>query len=112
MEEKILTDANFQSEVLEGKGVMVIDFWAPWCSPCLILGPILEELVEEYQGKVQLAKLNVDENPQTASKYNIRGIPTVLIFRDGQLKAQLVGLQPKEAFKSKIDEALAESSPA
>ncbi len=102
-----LTDTNFQDEVLDSKGVVVIDFWAPWCSPCLILGPILEELVEDYGDGVRLGKFNVDENPQTAAKYGIMGIPTVIIFRDGQPTAQLVGLQPKEALKAKIDEALA-----
>ena len=105
--ELTLTDANFQEKVLNGKGVIVVDFWAPWCSPCLILTPILEELAEEYKGKFQLAKMNVDENPQTAAKYGIQGIPTVMIFRDGQLVDQLVGLQPRDIFQSKIDAALA-----
>ncbi len=104
--ETVVTDADFQEKVLSSKGVVVVDFWAPWCSPCLILGPILEELTEEFGDKMQLVKLNVDENPQTAAKYGIQGIPTVIVFRDGQISAQLVGLQPKDAFKEKIEAAI------
>ncbi len=104
--ETVVTDADFQEKVLSSKGVVVVDFWAPWCSPCLILGPILEELAEEFGDKMQLVKLNVDENPQTAAKYGIQGIPTVIVFRDGQISAQLVGLQPKDAFKEKIEAAI------
>jgi len=102
-----LTDDNFQDQVLNSKGVIVVDFWAPWCGPCLILGPILDELAEDYGDKIKLGKFNVDENPQTAAKYGIMGIPTVIIFHDGQPAAQLVGLQPRETLKAKIDEALA-----
>ncbi len=104
--EMVVTDADFQEKVLNSKGVVVVDFWAPWCGPCLILSPILEELAEEFGDKMQLAKLNVDENPQTAAKYGIQGIPTVIIFRDGQVTAQLVGLQPKDVFKEKIEAAI------
>ncbi len=100
------TDADFEKEVLKSKGVVLVDFWAPWCGPCQILGPIVEELAKEYEDKGKVGKLNVDENKKTASTYGVMSIPTLIIFKDGKVVEQLVGLQQKEVIKKKLDEAL------
>jgi len=96
---KVFTDQNFQQEVLNSQKPVLVDFWAPWCGPCQMMGPIIEELAEELEGKVVVGKLNVDENPQMAQKYGIMSIPTLLIFKDGQVVEQFVGVQPKEVLK-------------
>jgi thioredoxin 1 len=105
--EIILTEENFQKEVLESDLPVLIDFWAPWCGPCLMIGPAIEEIAQEYSGRLKIGKLNVDENQNLAIRYGIRGIPTLLIFREGKVIEQIVGALPKEALKSKIDMALA-----
>lgn len=105
--EIILTGDNFQKEVLESELPVLVDFWAEWCAPCLMVGPIVEEIAQEYSGRLKVGKLNVDENQNLAAKYGIRGIPTLLIFKNGQIIEQIVGALPKEALKSKIDIALA-----
>lgn len=89
MSDKIvtLTDESFSHDVLKAKGVILVDFWAEWCSPCKMIAPILDEVAEEYAGKITIAKLNVDENQETAPKYGIRGIPTLLIFKEGKVIA-------------------------
>lgn len=92
-----VTDSTFEADVLNSKTPVLVDFWAEWCGPCRALGPKLEEIAGEMAGKVKVMKLNVDENQQTPSKYNIRGIPAMLLFKGGTQVGQLVGNQPKES---------------
>jgi thioredoxin 1 len=99
---KVFTDQNFEQEVLNSQKPVLVDFWAPWCGPCQMMGPIIEELAEELEGKVVVGKLNVDENPQMAQKYGIMGIPTLLVFKNGQVVEQFVGVQPKEVLKTSL----------
>ncbi|MDA8130440.1 MAG: thioredoxin [Elusimicrobia bacterium] len=106
MSEIQLTDANFEQEVEKSDMPVLVDFWAPWCGPCRMLAPVIEELAKEYDGKVKVCKLNTDEAQDTAGKYRISAIPTVLIFKKGELVQQLVGLQPKEEIKKHLDELL------
>lgn len=103
---KAVTDANFEQEVLQAKGVSLVDFWAPWCGPCRMIGPIVEDLAEEYAGRVNVLKMNVDENPQTPGRYGIQGIPTLLLFKDGEVVDTMVGLQSKERLTQRIEGAL------
>ena len=100
------TDSNFETEVLKEPGLTLVDFWAEWCGPCKALGPTIDALADQYAGKVKVYKLNVDENPEAAQKFRIRGIPTVLVLKGGQLVDQLVGNQPKESFVSAIEKQL------
>jgi len=102
-----VTDANFEAEVVKSPLPVLVDFWAPWCGPCRMVGPVIDELAKEYAGKVKVCKLNTDENQDTASKYQISAIPTMLLFKGGKLVQQLVGLQPKEELKKHLDELLA-----
>jgi len=101
------TDGNFESSVLNTGDVVLVDFWAEWCGPCKRLGPTVAALAADYDGKVTVGKLNVDENPDTTIKFNVRGIPALLLFKGGQLVDQMVGLQPKEEIKKVIDKHLA-----
>ena len=96
------TDSNFDSEVLQSNIPVMVDFWAEWCGPCKMLAPTVDAVAEQYAGKVKVGKLNVDEN-STATRYNIRGIPTLLIFQGGQVKEQLVGSQPKSTIEKALD---------
>jgi thioredoxin 1 len=98
-----VTDANFDQEVLKSEQPVLIDFWAVWCGPCRALAPVVDEVAESYSGKVKVAKMNVDENPGTPGRYGIRGIPTLLIFKGGQVKEQIVGYVPKETIQKAID---------
>ncbi len=102
-----LTDATFEAEVIKSALPVLVDFWAPWCGPCKMLGPVIEELAKEYDGKVKICKLNTDESPNSASQYHISAIPTVLLFKGGKLVQELVGLQPKEELKRRLDELIA-----
>lgn len=99
------TDANVKEVINSGKPV-VVDFWAEWCGPCRMIGPILEELAGEYAGKVEIGKLNVDDNVDTPNEYGIRNIPTVLFFKDGKLVDKQIGAGPKNIFKDKIEALL------
>jgi thioredoxin 1 len=100
------TDQNLDSEVLAGSTLTLVDFWAEWCGPCKALGPTIDALADEYAGRVKIYKLNVDENPDAAQKFRIRGIPTVLLLKGGQVVDQLVGNQPKDSFVSAIGKHL------
>lgn len=97
------SDANFKTEVLDKKDVTLIDLWAEWCGPCKIMNPVIEELVTEYEGKAVIGKLNVDDNPEVPMQYNVRGIPTFLIFKNGELVDKVVGATTKQALKDKIE---------
>ncbi|MBI4683666.1 MAG: thioredoxin [Nitrospirae bacterium] len=101
-----VTSATWENEVIQNKGVVMVDFWAVWCGPCRMIAPTVEELAKEYAGKIKVAKLNTDENPDTASRYKIMGIPTIMFFKDGQKADQIVGAVPKSQLKSKIDSLL------
>jgi len=105
-QEKTITEANFQTEVLESKEPVLVDFWAEWCGPCRMLGPVIEKIAEANQGKVNVGKLNVDEQAAVAQRYGIQGIPTMILFRNGEVAAQLVGFQSQDKIQKVIDEAL------
>ena len=100
------TDSNFDESVLKAGAPVLVDFWAEWCGPCKRLAPTVDALAGDYAGKVTIGKLNVDENPNTAVKFNVRGIPALLLFKGGELVEQVVGLQPKENIKQAIDRHL------
>lgn len=102
MSEIALTDANFDAEVLQSEQPVLVDFWAPWCGPCIIMGPVIDELAKEADGKAKVAKLNVDENQEKAGQYGVSSIPTIIIFRDGKESERLVGVQQKDALKAKL----------
>ncbi|MDA8171098.1 MAG: thioredoxin [Nitrospiraceae bacterium] len=102
-----VTSATWDSEVLKSDGLVMVDFWAAWCGPCRIIAPTVEELAGEYAGKLKVAKLNTDENPDVASKYKIMGIPTLIFFKGGEKVDQIVGAVPKPQLKAKIDALLA-----
>ncbi len=105
MSDKIvyLSDASFQQEVLESSDPVLVDYWAEWCGPCKMIAPILNELADEYDGKIKIAKLNIDENPQTPPKYGIRGIPTLMLFKGGSVEATKVGAVSKSQLTAFID---------
>lgn len=106
MSEKILavTDDSFDADVLQSSTPVLVDYWAEWCGPCKMIAPALEELAEEYEGKIQIAKLNIDENPATPPKYGIRGIPTLMLFKNGDVEATKVGALSKSQLSAFLDE--------
>jgi thioredoxin 1 len=101
-----VTDDSFESEVLQADGPVLVDFWAEWCGPCKMIAPVLEEIASEYGDKVKIAKLNIDENPATPPKYGIRGIPTLMLFKGGNVEATKVGAVSKSQLSAFIDENL------
>ena len=106
MADKTFTDQNFQDEVIKSNTPTLVDFWAPWCAPCRIVSPIIEELAKEYEGKLKVGKVNVDENPNSASQFGIMSIPSILIFKNGQPVKTMIGAQSKENVKKGIEEVL------
>ncbi|MEA1965105.1 MAG: thioredoxin [Candidatus Aerophobetes bacterium] len=102
-QEVIFNQGNWEEEVLNSHLPVMIDFWTEWCAPCHMLAPLVEKMVTEYQGKVKVGRLNVDENPDIAAKYGIRGIPTVLFFKSGQLADRIVGVAPEKVLNEKLE---------
>lgn len=109
MATKAVTDASFTNDVLDSDEPVLVDFWAEWCGPCKQIGPALEEISDEFAGKLTVAKVNIDDSPETPGKYGVRGIPTMMIFRDGELAATKVGAAPKSALVAWVNEVLNES---
>ena len=103
---KPVTDSDFEQEVLEADTPVLVDFWAEWCAPCKMVAPVLDDLAEEYDGKIKFTKVDVDTSPETAMKYGIRSIPTLLVFKGGSPVDQVVGAVPKAAIKKRLDSAL------
>ena len=98
-----ITDASFETDVLKAAGPVLVDFWAEWCGPCKQIAPALEQIADELGGQVTIAKVNIEDSPTTPSRYGVRGIPTLLVFKDGQVKEQIVGYVPKEQIQKALD---------
>jgi thioredoxin 1 len=101
-----VSDGNFDSEVLQSSQPVLVDFWASWCGPCKAIAPVIDALAEQYAGQVRIAELNVDENPATPGKYGVRGIPTLILFKDGQIVDQLVGAVPRQQLENLLQKVL------
>ena len=101
-----VTDETFRKEVIESSIPVLVDFWAPWCGPCRMIAPVIEEIASEYAGKAKVVKINTDENPQSASEYQITAIPTLLFFKNGKVVKEIVGVVPKEEIKKVLDELI------
>ena len=103
--EKVFTDANFKTDVLSSAQLTLVDFWAEWCGPCRMLGPVVDRIATANQGKITVGKMNVDENPNTPQQFGIQGIPTIIFFKGGKEVSRLVGFQSQESIQSVIDES-------
>ena len=103
---KQVTDDSFELDVLQAAGPVLVDFWAEWCGPCKQIAPSLDEISEELDGKMSLAKINIDENPETPSKYGVRGIPTLMLFKDGEVASTKVGALPKSKLKEWVESVI------
>jgi thioredoxin 1 len=101
-----VTDKSFEQEVLKSDVLVLVDFWAPWCGPCRLVAPVVEEIAEQYEGQIKVVKLNTDDNPQVASQYGIRSIPTLMIFKDGQKVDMVVGAVPKTTLVTILEKYL------
>ena len=101
-----INDIDFDQKVLQANNPVLDDFWASWCRPCLMVAPMLDELAEKYDGRISFVKVDVDQNPKTAARYNVMSIPTILIFKDGQPVSHMVGLRPKEELRRSLDAVL------
>ncbi len=101
-----VSDDSFDTDVLKAEGSVLVDFWAEWCGPCKMISPALEEIAKEMDGRVQIAKMNIDDNPMTPQKYGVRGIPTLMLFRDGQVAATKVGAVPKNQLQEWVESVL------
>jgi thioredoxin 1 len=101
-----VNDKNFEIEVINSDLPVLIDFWAPWCGPCRAIGPVVDELAKDYDGKLKVVKMNVDDNPLTPSKFGVRSIPNLLLFKNGQVKDQIIGAVPKQQFVTAIDKVV------
>jgi len=99
------TESNFTQEVLQSSEPVLVDFWAPWCAPCRMIGPVIDELASEYRGAVKIGKVNIDDNPGPAQSYNVMNIPTLLLFKGGEVVERFVGVQPKAKLQKALDEA-------
>lgn len=103
-----ITDENFED--VTSAGLTLVDFWAPWCGPCRMVAPVVEELAEQYQGRMRVGKLNVDDNPQTAMKFRVMSIPTVILFKDGEAVETMVGAAPKNAYEARLQKHMGEQA--
>lgn len=106
-----VTDSNFEQEVLKSPTAVMIDFWAAWCGPCKAIAPVVDEIAQSYAGKLKVVKMDVDKCPATPSRYGVRGIPTLLIFKDGVVKEQIVGYVPKESIQKAVDKLVGSPNP-
>ena len=102
-----VTDATFEQEVIKAATPVLVDFWAPWCGPCRAIGPIVDELAGEYEGRLKVVKINVDDNPQVPARFGVRGIPNLLILKSGEVKEQILGAVPKQQLVRAVDNAIA-----